>query len=328
MMDQGLGKFQLDPDEVAGAREHLYPHIRVTPILRSTYDPEVVFKAENLQVTGSFKIRSALMQTLSLAEEAARRGLVTSGCGNFALATAWASQRLGLSAKIVMPRSSSGLKIDRVKSWGGEIVFCDDQSEAASSAVSNIVRAESRTAIEPSDDQLAIVGDATIGLEILEQYPQVENIAVPIGGGGLISGIASITKALKPSIRIWGVQPEGSNAAYLSFKAKAQRKVERPQSVADGLTVARLGDVTFPLVLDCVDDVVTVSEESILCAVRRFAEEERLIVEPSGAVTLAAALEQKVPRQRTVLIISGGNVSNEMILRALSEDDGGAPEEA
>jgi len=320
MMDQGLGKFQLDPELVAEARERLHPHIRVTPVLRSGYDPEVVFKAENLQVTGAFKIRTSLIQILNLSHEQTHRGLVACSSGNFAIATAYAAKKLGFSAKIVMPQTANPVKVERTRRLGAEVVFCDDDFDAEVAAVARIVAEENRSQIEPSDHQLAVVAGATVGLEILEQYPQAENIAVPIGGGGLISGVAAIVKALKPSVRVWGVQAEGCQPAYLSFHAKTHKRVERPDTIADGLKVARLGDLTFPMILDFVDEVLTVPENCILGAVRHFVEEERLIVEPAGAVTFAAVQEGKIPRKRTALILSGGNISRKVLLQALATE--------
>jgi threonine dehydratase len=313
MMDPAETKFQLDLDSVAQVHEQLMSFIRLTPMLRSSFDPNLVLKAENLQVTGSFKVRPAFAQVIRLTADLTRKGIVTSSSGNFALATAYVANLLGFSAKIVMMRSASPLKIERTQRWGGEVVFCEDRFEARAETVAEIVAGEQRTPIAPYDHPDAILGNATLGLEILEQYPQVEHVAVPVSGGGLISGIAATVKLLKPSVKIFGVQAEGSNAAYLSFRARQLRTIDRARTMADGLTATCPGKITFPLILENVDEIVTVSERSILAAVQHFVLEERLVVEPSGAVPLAAVIEGQIPRPRTVLLVSGGNASPVMM---------------
>jgi len=318
MMDPSTSKFQIDREVIAEARGLLKPYLRLTPVLPSGFDPHVFFKAESLQVTGSFKVRPAFSQLLRLPAEEARRGIVTSSSGNFALATAYAANRLGLSTKIVMMRSANPVKIVRTKRWGGEVVLCDDRFDARAETVAEIARAEGRTEIAPYDHPFAVLGNATMAAEIIEQYPEVENIVTPVSGGGLIAGVAAAAKLLKPAVRVWGVQPKGSNATYLSFQARDFRSIDKARTVADGLMVTRPGKVTFPLVLEHVDEVVTVCEAAILQAVCHLHEEERLVVEPSGAVPLAAVIEGKIPRKNTVLVLSGGNIAPEVLRQALS----------
>ena len=192
-------------------------------------------------MTGSFKVRTAFSQLLRLPAEEARRGIVTSSSGNFALATAYAASQLGLSTKIVMMKSSNPVKIARTKRYGGEVVLCDDRFEARADAVADIVKTEGRTEISPYDHPFAVLGSTTISAEILEQFPDVENIVAPISGGGLIAGISAAAKLLKPGIRVWGVQPKGSNATYLSFQARDYRSIDKARTVADGLMVTRPG---------------------------------------------------------------------------------------
>ncbi len=317
MMDPSGTKFQIDREAIAEARGLLTPYLRLTPVLPSSFDPHVFFKTESLQVTGSFKVRTAFSQLLRLSAEDARRGIVTSSSGNFALATAYAGSRLGLSTKIVMMKSANPVKIARTKRCGGEVVPCEDRFDARAEAVAEIVRAEGRTEIAPYDHPFAVLGSTTIAAEILEQCPEVENIVSPISGGGLISGLAAAAKLLKPGIRVWGVQAKGSNATYLSFQARDYRSIEKARTVADGLLVTRPGKITFPLILQYVDDVVTVCEAAILQAVCHLHEEERLVVEPSGAVPLAAVIEGKIPRKNTVLVLSGGNIAPDVLRQAL-----------
>ena len=317
MMDASGAKFQIDTEAIAEARRLLKPYLRLTPVLPSGLDSHLFYKTENLQVTGSFKVRTAFSQLLRLPADEARRGIVTSSSGNFALATAYAASRLGLSTKIVMMKSANPVKVARTKRYGGEIVFCEDQFEARAEAVAEVVRTEGRTEIAPYDHPLAVLGSTTLAAEIVEQSPEVENIVVPVSGGGLIAGIAAAARLLKPGIRVWGVQPKGSNATYLSFEARDYRSIDQARTVADGLMVTRPGKVTFPLILQFVDDVVTVCEAAILQAVCHLHEEERLVVEPSGAVPLAAAMEGKVPQKNTVLVLSGGNIAPDVLRQAI-----------
>jgi threonine dehydratase len=317
MMDVSGAKFQIDRQAITESRELLKPYLRVTPVLPSSPDPRLFYKTENLQVTGSFKIRTAFSQLLRLSAGDARRGIVTASSGNFALATAYAANRLGLSSKIVMMKSSNPVKIARTKRYGGEVVFCEDRFEARAETVAEIVKAEGRTEIAPYDHPFAVLGSTTLAAEILEQNPEVENIVAPISGGGMMAGIAAAAKLLRPGIHVWGVQPKGSNATYLSFEARDYRSIDKARTVADGLIVTRPGKVTFPLILQYVDGVVTVCEAAILQAVCHLHEEERLVVEPSGAVPLAAVMEGKVPARNTVLVLSGGNIAPEVLRQAL-----------
>ncbi|HXK58498.1 MAG TPA: threonine/serine dehydratase [Acidobacteriota bacterium] len=317
MMDPHRSKFQFDKTAIDETRALLASRIRLTPVLPTSFDSQVWLKAENLQLTGSFKVRTAFSQLLRLPDESRAKGVVTSSSGNFALATAYAGRQLGISAKIVMMKSSNPIKVERTIRWGGEVVLCDDRFEARAEMVAKIAQTEGRIEIAPYDHVFAVLGSTTLGAEIVEQAPQVENLVVPISGGGLISGAAAAVKLLKPAVRIWGVQPLGSNATYLSFQARDYRSIEKARTVAEGLCVTRPGAVTFPLILKYVDEVVTVSEIAILEAVRFLHEEDRLVVEPSGAVTLAALMEGKIPKQNTVLVLSGGNVAPEVLRKAL-----------
>lgn len=317
MMDASGAKFQINSEAIAEARRLLKPYLRLTPVLPSGLDPYLLYKTENLQVTGSFKVRTAFSQLLRLPADEARRGIVTSSSGNFALATAYAANRLGLSTKIVMMKSSNPVKIARTKRYGGGVVLCENRFEARAEAVAEIVRTEGRTEIAPYDHPFAVLGSTTLAAEIVEQSPEVENIVVPVSGGGLIAGIAAGAKLLRPGIKVYGVQPKGSNATYLSFEARDYRSIDKAHTVADGLMVTRPGKITFPLILQFVDDVVTVCEAAILQAVCHLHEEERLVVEPSGAVPLAAVMEGKVPRKNTVLVLSGGNIAPDVLRQAI-----------
>ncbi len=296
-------------EQVLGARDRLRSVIRMTPVLPSNFGTGLYLKPENLQLTGSFKIRAAYNQVASLTQEEKERGVVTSSSGNFAQAAAYAASQLGISAKVVMMRSSNPLKVERTRRWGGEVVFCEDRFEAREEKVTEIQASDDRTVIYPYDHEAAVAGNGTIGLELLQQLPEVENVVVPISGGGLISGIALVVKQHKPSVKVWGVQPKGSNATYLSFQAGQPQAIDRARTVADGLTVTRPGRLTFPLIQRYVHSVEAVEEESIMRAVGHFLQEDKLVVEPSGAVPLAAVMEGKVPVSNTLLVLSGGNMT-------------------
>lgn len=301
------------------ARERLAEVLRLTPVVQSQASGGLLFKAENLQLTGSFKVRPAFNQMYGLTAEELARGIVTSSSGNFAQAAACAARHFGASAKIVMMKSSNPLKVARTRDWGGEVVFCDDSFEARLETVSAIQKADGRVAIHPFDHPAAVVGNATAGLEILEQFPEVRNVAVPISGGGLLAGVAWAIKEARPDVRVWGIQPKGSNAAVLSYEAGRRVSIQRAATIADGLQVTCPGEITFEVIQRCVDDVATVDEESIQAAVRQFINVERLVVEPSGAVPLAAVLEGKVPADNTVCLVSGGNIKPDL-LRELVAD--------
>lgn len=289
-----------------------------TPVLPSKLLKGVFLKAENLQLTGSFKIRAALNQVWALDEEAREKGIVTSSSGNFAQAAAYAAASIGVSAKIVMMKSSNPVKVAGTRRWGGEVVFCEDRFEARAETVDRICRSEGRIPIYPYDHPLVVVGNASIGLEILEALPEVENVVVPISGGGLISGIAVALKLKNPRTKVWGVQPQGSNATFLSFNSGRREKIEKAQTIADGLTVTCPGETTFPIIQKEVHEVVTVEESTIIEATKGLLAEEKLVVEPSGAVTLAAILEGKVPADATVCVLSGGNMDPRKLSQFLS----------
>ncbi len=309
---------ELGLEDILDAESRLKDIVRRTPLVPAQHHPELYYKTENLQATGSFKLRAAFNQIALLPASEKKRGVVTSSSGNFAQAVAYAAKKLGVSAKIVMMRSSDPLKVERTRKLGGQVVLCEDRFAARQEKVLEIQQMEKRVAIHPYDHPLAVAGNGTLGLEILEQLSGVRNIVVPISGGGLISGIALAVKARKPEVRIWGVQPQGSNATQLSFQAGRCVSIERARTIADGLVVTRPGELTFSFIQRLVESVVVVKEESIRRAVRHCLLEEKLVVEPSGAVPLAAALEEKVPLCQTVLVLSGGNIAPALAAEILS----------
>ena len=217
-----------------------------------------------------------------------------------------------------MTRNSNPLKVELTRKWGAEIIFCENHFGARQARVSEIESSLGATQIHPFNHPNAILGNASLGLEVLEQNADTKHLVVPISGGGLISGAALGAKLVNPSIQVWGVQPQGSNATCLSFRAGRILSVEKTDTIADGLRVNRPGELTFSLIQEYVDSVVTVSEQSILEAVAHFFQTERLVVEPSGAVGMAAVLEGLIPAQNTVLVLSGGNIDPDLLEDALS----------
>ncbi len=286
-------------------------------MLRSFFSDGLFLKAENLQNTNSFKIRAAAGQILSLSQPQLDRGLVTSSSGNFGQAAAYVASLVGCDLQVVMTRNSNPLKVELTRKWGAEVVFCDNDFGARLARVEEIESSLGTTQIHPFNHPNAILGNASLGLEVLEQNPDTRHLVVPISGGGLIGGVALGAKLLNPAIQVWGVQPQESNATYLSFRAGRILSVEKTETIADGLRANQPGDLTFPLIQEYVDLVVTVSEQSILEAVAHLFQTERLVVEPSGAVGMAAVLGGLIPAQNTVLVLSGGNVDPELLQAAL-----------
>lgn len=301
-------EFQFEQNRLEAARERLTPWIIETPTIQSKSFTSVWLKAENLQLTGSFKVRAAFNQLLCLEPHETKRGIVTSSSGNFAQAAAFAATRLSLSAKIVMMQSSNSWKVNRTRDLGGDVVFCEDRFTARAEMVQKIADSEGRAQIYPFDHAEAIYGNASLAIELLSQVPSLKNVIVPISGGGLIGGVVVGLFFLKPAVRIWGVQPAGSNATFLSYNQGRRVSIAEAHTIADGLTVTCPGALTFPLIRDFVAGVVTVSEESIREAVRICLLREKLLVEPAGAVPIAALVESKVPMDQTACVLSGGNI--------------------
>ncbi len=304
------------------AARRLQPFIRKTPVLPSNFSPDLFFKAESLQLTGSFKIRTALHQLLRLSEKQRQCGIVASSSGNFAQGVALAGKLLGAETTVVMMRSSNPLKVERTRALGSRVVFCGDRFQARQEEVERLRREEGCLEVHPYDRPDGILGNATLGLETAEQLPGLRHAVIPISGGGLIAGVACALKALVPAIRIWGVQPLRSNATQLSFQKRRVCSIAESRTIADGLRVTQPGEVTFPLIQRVVDDVVAVKEASIRRAVGHLLWEERLLVEPSGAVTLAAVMEEKVPVDNTVLVLSGGNIDPGLLAELAAEGPG------
>ncbi len=310
--------------EVREALSRIRRYASKTPLVRSSALSEVCgarvsLKAENLQKTGSFKVRGALNFLLSMGEEELRRGVITGSSGNHGQALAYAARAVGSSAVVVVPEDASPAKTEAIEGYGGRVIrFGFTSSERIGKAM-EIAEEEGRTFVHPFDDPRIVAGQGTVGLEILEDAPETEMILAPIGGGGLISGIAVAAKGLNPRVKVVGVEPEASNCAYQSLKAGRIVDVGLPRTIADGLRTSKPGELPFSIMSRYLDDVTLVSEEEIEKAVLFLLQRCKLLVEPSGAVTVAALLFGKVrARGKVVAVLSGGNVAKETLLNLLS----------
>ena len=299
------------------ARARLDGQIHETPLLSSRTISErvgaaVVLKCENVQKTGSFKPRGALNLMSQLSEAERARGVVTISAGNHAQAVAWAAARTGLQATVVMPANASPTKAAAARDYGAEVILHGTVHEAFAKA--RELESGGLTFVHPFDDERTVQGTASAGLEILEQHPGVTVIVVPVGGGGLISGIATATRLMKPSVRVFGVEPIGAAAMRMSLDTGAAAHLDSVDTIADGLAPPMAGEINYAIVRDCVEDIVTVTDAEIVTAMRLVIERAKQWVEPSGAAAVAALLEGKIPvkaRDEVVTVLSGGNISVE-----------------
>jgi threonine dehydratase len=282
------------------------------------------FKPESLQPTGAFKLRGAYNKISSLSDEERRRGVVAHSSGNHAQAVAYAARALDTRAVIVMPRGAAKVKLEATRSLGAEVVLVGPDSGERTRKAEELAAEQGYVPVPPYDDEVLMAGQGTVGAEILDDLPDVESVLVPVSGGGLIGGVSAAIKLARPDVRVIGVEPE--HAADARESLKSGTLVEFPadrvaRTVADGLRVRRLGDAPFVHVRAFVDDIVTVTEEEILGAMRRLALRVRLVAEPSGAVTFAAYLfhGKDLPDSRaTVAVISGGNVEPGLLAAVIS----------
>ena len=278
------------------------------------------WKYENLQRTGSFKDRGALNKLLQLTPEERRRGIVTASAGNHAQAVAYHAERLGISATVVMPEFTPLIKVVNTRGYGARVIQQGATLSDGLKEVMRLVDEDGLTLVHAFDDDAVISGQGTIGLELIEQVPELTTIVVPIGGGGIISGIAMAVKSFKPAVRIIGVEAEAAASASASRLAGEVVPIESAETLADGIAVKRIGDRTFPIIQELVDDIVTVDEESIARAILLLLERQKTVVEGAGAVPLAALLNDKIPvsdGESVAGILCGGNIDVNMISRII-----------
>jgi threonine dehydratase len=288
-----------------------------TPILTSgsisqELGNELFLKGEHLQKTGSFKIRGAANMVKRVAEDGARH-VVAASSGNHGQAVAYVAQQLGLRATIVVPEDAAMCKVDAIRAYQGEVEFCGVTSPERLKRAAEISELQGAVFIPPYDDTLIMAGQGTAGLELLEQLNNIDEVYIPIGGGGLISGIATAIKESNPRIRVIGVEPAIANDTYLSIQQGTRVNIGGTSTIADGLRTSIPGELTFPIVTRYVDDIVLVSEEQIKSAFTLVLERMKQVIEPSGAVSVAAALAREAAGKRIVAIVSGGNVDISVI---------------
>ena len=272
---------------------------------------QAYFKCENLQRMGAFKFRGAYNALDTLPADARSRGVVAFSSGNHAQAVALAGSLLGISAVIVMPSDAPAVKVAATRAYGAEVIFYDRAAGQSREDVAKRVATErGATVIPPFDHAAVIAGQGTAAKELLEDIGALDALLVPCGGAGLLSGSAVAATHLSPGIRVIGVEPEAGDDAVRSFKTKTLQRVDNPQTIADGARTQSMGEITFPLVLEHVSDVVTVSDAQIVEAMRFLWERLKLVVEPTGALAAAAALAARAPvrGKRVGIILSGGNV--------------------
>jgi threonine dehydratase len=297
-------------EEIRAARERIRTAARYTPLLEA---PGPLFlKCENLQPMGAFKIRGAFNMISQLPQDSLTRGVITYSSGNHGQAVALAAKTIGAPAVIVMPTTAPAVKVEGCKSYGAEVVFAGTTSLDRQKKAEELARERGLTIVPPFDHRQIIIGQGTMGLEILEQRPDVGTVFVPAGGGGMASGVATAIKLSKPSVRIVAVEPAGAPKMTKSWEAGQPVTLPSSASIADGLMNLRPGDITFAHIRKFVDEVVTVSEQDIAAAVAWLFRHARLVAEPSGAVTTAAVLLGLGHAQGTIVaVVSGGNVAPE-----------------
>jgi threonine dehydratase len=303
-------------DDIRNAAERVRGMARTTPLLdaSSLARRPLFLKCESLQPGGAFKIRGAYNMVAQLTPEQRARGVVTYSSGNHGQAMALAARELGSPAVVVMPTTAPQIKIDGARAFGAEVILEGTTSVDRRKRAEQEAEARGLTMVPPFDHEWIIAGQGTLGLEILEQRPDVEAILVPVGGGGLLAGVATAVKAINPSVRVIGVEPDGAAAMKASLEAGEPVTLARTASVADGLMPVRPGDATFAHARAFVDEVITVTDEQIIDAVLWTFANAKIVAEPSGAATIAAALFDRVQcAGPLVAIVSGGNMAMERL---------------
>ena len=300
------------------AREHLQKvllptHLIYSPIFSEESGNQIYIKPENLQKTGAFKIRGAYNKINKLTEEEKKRGVIASSAGNHAQGVAYADRELGIKAVIVMPKTTPLIKVQSTKKYGAEVVLYGDVYDDAYQKAKELEAQEGYVFVHPFDDIDVLEGQGTIALEILEEMPDAEVIVVPIGGGGLISGVAAAAKMIKPDIKIIGVEPSGAASATEALKKNKVVTLPEANTIADGTAVKRIGDLTFNCIKQYVDEVVTVDDYELTEAFLLLAEKHKIIAENSGILPLAALKKLTERDKKVVPVVSGGNIDVLMI---------------
>ena len=291
----------------------LETHLIYSPIFSKESGNKVFIKPENLQKTGSFKIRGAYNKISNLTDAEKKRGVIASSAGNHAQGVAYGAKESGIKAVIVMPKSTPLIKVESTKQYGAEVILHGDVYDDAYKKAKELEEKEGYVFVHPFNDEDVLDGQGTIALEILEELPETDIILVPIGGGGLISGIACAAKILKPEIKIIGVEPEGAASAYEAIKENKVVELKEANTIADGTAVKKIGDLNFEYIKKYVDEIITVSDYELMEAFLLLVEKHKIIAENSGILSVAATKKIKEKNKKVVSVISGGNIDVLMI---------------
>ena len=310
-------------DKVYHASHVLKEIIRPTELIKSRRIPtdcNLFLKTENLQVTGSFKVRGAYYKISQLSEEEKKRGVIACSAGNHAQGVALAAAKNGIKAKIYIPDGAPISKVEATKSYGAEVCLVEGVYDDAYEKAIACVEETGATFIHPFDDDMVIAGQGSIGLEIIDQLPGVDAVVVPVGGGGLISGVGFALKSLNPDIKIYGVQSEGAASMKISINDNKIETLSNVHTIADGIAVKTPGDTTFEMCQKYVDDIVTVTDDEISTAILELIEREKIIAEGAGATSVAAAMFDKLPikGKNVVCLVSGGNIDVTILSRVIN----------
>jgi len=306
----------IDFDKIRAAHQRIRAHIHRTPVLTSERLNEaspaaagLFFKCENFQKIGAFKTRGATNAVFALDDPTARRGVATHSSGNHGAAVARAAKLRGIAAHIVMPSNSAKVKVRAVEGYGAHVVFCEQTEKAREEKCAEVIKKTGATLIHSFENEHVIAGQGTAAVELLEDIPDLDIVMCPVGGGGLLSGTAVAAKSMRPKIKVIAVEPANADDAAQSFRAGRRIVTEKKFTIADGLRT-NVGEPNFAIIQHHVDDIVTVSEEAIVSAMRTIWETMKIVIEPSAAVPYAASVENKIALEgkRVGIILTGGNV--------------------
>ena len=323
-----MEKMSVTLQDIREAAERIGPHIRRTPLLREKSMDKVLgcqayLKPEMLQISGAFKLRGALSKILSLTLDERNRGIITSSSGNHGQSCAFIGQMLGIHTIVVIPEDAPAIKIENAKAMGAEVIVWDRKYVERMKKVREEIAEYGYILVHPYEDYMVMAGQGTIALEIMEDLPDVETVLVPIGGGGLISGISTAFKESKPNVRVIGVQAAACGAYYASRQNGYPTVVTPRPTVADGITAIRVSEFAYPIIEKYVDDIVAVEEEDIKEAVRVVAREAKLVAEPSACVGVAALLSGRVKTrtdEKVCSVLTAGNWDINMIGKILKRE--------
>jgi threonine dehydratase len=312
-------------DDVRAAARRLQKRIHRTPVITSqSWDDasghQVFFKCESLQRAGSFKIRGALNKLSLLSAEERRRGVVAFSSGNHAQGVALAAKMVGTTAVICMPTDAPALKLEATRGYGAEVRLYDRLKDDREALGRTIAAESGRVLVPPFDDHAIMAGQGTAALELFEDVPFLDALVIPVGGGGLMAGCSTVARGLFPGMQVFGVEPECGNDTYLSLRKGERITIAPPPTIADGVRTTAPGVLTFPILQRNLTDLVLVSEDEILAAVRYLVFRARVVVEPTGAVGAAAVLARKLPLQpgaRVGVVLSGGNIDPDLLIRII-----------